>query len=89
MSKRKMYEQPSLPEGYFFRVSESDRWHNYVYVTIMRKGWLFNRHVIGSTCPANSSNIAYTMNDLKNAWEERQRQAKLLGDYPPKKLGDT
>lgn len=88
MSKSNKYAQPSLPEGYYFRVSESTRWMNHVDLYIMRKRWLFDKQIAGTTCRANTVSIAISMNNLKDEWEERKKQSKLLGDYPPKKLGD-
>lgn len=88
MSKRNMYEQPSLPEGYFFRVSASTRWEGWCNVAIMRKRWMGYKVVVKTDCMATKANIGHAMNTIKNIWEERKRADSLLGDYPPKKLGD-
>lgn len=88
MSKRNRYEQPSLPEGYYFRVSEHYLWDT-VDVAIMRKRWPFDKEVNTTSCSANTTMIAVVMNELKDRLEERNKREQLLGDYPPKKLGDT
>lgn len=88
MSKSSIDTQPSLPYGYFFRVSKCSRgWQGWVTVSLIQKKWGWWRHVVDSVdCQAEKTDIALHMNVLKRFLDRQINNESFLGDYPPKQL---